>query len=185
MTDTTLPTPTDQVLDELHEWLVAQWDPELTVAAWWERLGLAGWSAPSLPTNAYGRGLSRTDAVQVATAIADFGALGAPNGLGLLLAAPPIATHGTQAQIDRYVRAIVTGQESWCQLFSEPAAGSDLAGLQTRAGRDGDEWIVNGQKVWTSGAATASRGILLARSDCVAPKIIMAKNTRKGTSHRT
>jgi len=170
MTDTTLTTPTDQVLDELHEWLVAQWDPELTVAAWWERLGLAGWSAPSLPTNAYGRGLSRTDAVQVATAIADFGALGAPNGLGLLLAAPTIAAHGTQAQIDRYVRAIVTGQESWCQLFSEPAAGSDLAGLQTRAVRDGDEWIVNGQKVWTSNGQKADLGMLLARTDPGVPK---------------
>jgi len=170
MTDTTLTTPTDQVLDELHEWLEAQWDPELTVGAWWERLGLAGWSAPSLPTHAYGRGLVRNDAVQVAQAIADFGALGAPNGLGLLLAAPTIATHGTQAQIDRYVRAIVTGQESWCQLFSEPAAGSDLAGLQTRAVRDGDEWIINGQKVWTSNGQKANMGMLLARTDPGVPK---------------
>ncbi len=170
MTDTTLTTPTDQVLDELHEWLVAQWDPELTVGAWWERLGLAGWSAPSLPTHAFGKGLTRNDGIQVAQAIADFGALGAPNGLGLLLAAPTIATHGTQDQIDRYVRAIVTGQESWCQLFSEPSAGSDLAGLQTRAVRDGEEWIVNGQKVWTSNGQKANMGMLLARTDPGVPK---------------
>ncbi len=170
MTDTATAPSTDQVLDELHDWLSSQWDPELTVGAWWERLGLAGWSAPTLPANAYGKGLNRNDGVRIASAIAEFGALGAPNGLGLLLAAPTIATHGTQQQIDRYVRAIVTGQQSWCQLFSEPSAGSDLAGLQTRAVRDGDEWIVNGQKVWTSNGQKADMGMLLARTDPEVPK---------------
>ncbi len=170
MTDTATTPSTDQVLEELHDWLSSQWDPELTVGAWWERLGLAGWSAPSLPTNAYGKGLNRNDGVRIAQAIAAFGALGAPNGLGLMLAAPTIATHGTQQQIDRYVRAIVTGQQSWCQLFSEPSAGSDLAGLQTRAVRDGDEWIVNGQKVWTSNGQKADMGMLLARTDPEVPK---------------
>ncbi len=87
-----------------------------------------------------------------------------------MLAAPTIATHGTQDQIDHYVRAIVTGQQSWCQLFSEPSAGSDLAGLQTRAVRDGDEWIVNGQKVWTSNGQKADMGMLLARTDPEVPK---------------
>ena len=144
MTDTAQLNSTDQVIDELRDWLSSNWDPDLTVAEWWERLGLAGWSAPTLPTNAYGRGLSRNDGVRVAQEIERFGALGAPAGLGLLLAAPTIATHGTQEQVDTYVRDIVIGQKSWCQLFSEPAAGSDLAGLQTRAVRDGDEWIVNG-----------------------------------------
>jgi alkylation response protein AidB-like acyl-CoA dehydrogenase len=170
MTNTATTPSTDQVLEELHDWLSSQWDPELTVGAWWERLGLAGWSAPSLPTNAYGKGLNRNDGVRIAQAIAEFGALSAPNGLGLLLAAPTIATHGTQQQIDRYVRAIVTGQQSWCQLFSEPSAGSDLAGLQTRAVRDGDEWIVNGQKVWTSNGQKADMGMLLARTDPEMPK---------------
>jgi len=170
MTDTATTPSTDRVLEELHDWLSSQWDPELTVGAWWERLGLAGWSAPSLPANAYGKGLNRNDGVRIARAIAEFGALGAPNGLGLLLAAPTIATHGTQRQIDRFVKAIVTGQQSWCQLFSEPSAGSDLAGLQTRAVRDGDEWIVNGQKVWTSNGQKADMGMLLARTDPGVPK---------------
>ena len=102
--------------------------------------------------------------------IAARGALGAPAGLGLLLAAPTIASHGTREQIDTYVRDIVTGRQAWCQLFSEPAAGSDLAGLQSRAGRDGDEWIVNGQKVWTSGGQYADLGMLLARTDTHVPK---------------
>jgi alkylation response protein AidB-like acyl-CoA dehydrogenase len=170
MTDTAQINTTDQVIDELREWLSSSWDPDLTVAAWWERLGLAGWSAPTLPPNAYGRGLSRNDGVRVSQEIDRFGALGAPAGLGLLLAAPTIATHGTQEQIDTLVRDIVTGQKSWCQLFSEPAAGSDLAGLQTRAVRDGDEWIVNGQKVWTSGGQHANLGMLLARTDPDVPK---------------
>jgi alkylation response protein AidB-like acyl-CoA dehydrogenase len=108
--------------------------------------------------------------VRVADAISAHGALPAPGGLGLLLAAPTIATHGTQEQIDRYVRAIVTGQEAWCQLFSEPVAGSDLAGLQTRAVRDGDEWIVDGQKVWTSGGHYADLGMLIARTNSDVPK---------------
>ena len=88
------------VIDEFRAWLDENWDPDLTVAQWWERLGLAGWAAPSLPENAYGKGLSRNDAVRVSEAIAEHGALGPPGGLGLLLAAPTIATHGTQEQID-------------------------------------------------------------------------------------
>jgi alkylation response protein AidB-like acyl-CoA dehydrogenase len=170
MTDNAQLDSTDEVIVELRDWLSSNWDPDLTVAAWWERLGLAGWSAPTLPTNAYGRGLSRSDGVQVAQEIERFGALEAPARLGLLLAAPTIATHGTQEQIDTYVRDIVIGQKSWCQLFSEPAAGSDLAGLQTQAARDGDEWIVNGQKVWTSGGQHANLGMLLARTNTELPK---------------
>ncbi|MEY2422465.1 MAG: hypothetical protein QOI95_2532 [Acidimicrobiaceae bacterium] len=161
---------TTDIIDELTAWLEANWDPDLTCAEWWERLGLSGWASPSLPENAYGKGLSRNDAVRVQNEIARFGALGAPAGLGLLLAAPTIATHGTQEQIDHYVKDIVTGQQAWCQLFSEPGAGSDLAGLTTRAERDGDEYIVNGQKVWTSAGQIADLGMLLARTNFDAPK---------------
>ena len=169
-TVTTETTGTAELLGELRAWMGDNWDPDLTVAEWWERLGLAGWAAPGLPTNAYGKAMARSDVVLVQQEIGAFGALGPPAGLGLLLAAPTIATHGTQEQIDHYVRDIVTGQKAWCQLFSEPQAGSDLAGLQTRAVRDGDEWVVNGQKVWTSGGQYADLGMLLARTDPEVPK---------------
>ncbi len=169
MTEPDRTTPTDPIA-AIRDWLAEHWDPELTVAEWWQRLGLAGWAAPVLPTEAYGRGLSRADSVAVMREIGTFGALGPPSGLGLLLAAPTIATHGTKEQIDRYVRDIVTGQQAWCQLFSEPGAGSDLAGLTTRAERDGDEWIVNGQKVWTSLGHTADMGMLIARTNVDVPK---------------
>ncbi len=160
----------DELAEELRTWLSENWDPELTVGDWWELLGLAGWAAPGLPTHAYGRGLGRNDSVRVQTQIAEFGALGAPGGLGLLLAAPTIATHGTQAQIDLYVRDIVTGRRAWCQLFSEPGAGSDLAGLTCRAELDGDEWTFNGQKVWTTFGHQADLGMLIARTDPELPK---------------
>jgi alkylation response protein AidB-like acyl-CoA dehydrogenase len=165
-----VPSSQDELIDEVRAWLEANWDADLTVREWWQRLGEAGWSAPSLPANAYGRGLSRNDMVRVQQEIADFGALGAPAGLGLLLAAPTIATHGSQEQIDEYVRDIVTGAKAWCQLFSEPGAGSDLAGLTTRAVADGDEWIVNGQKVWTSAGQIADLGMLIARTNPEVPK---------------
>ena len=157
-------------LGELAEWLEANWDPDLTVGAWWERLGMAGWAQPILPRDAYGRGLSFGDAQAVLRAIERFGALGPPMGLGLQLAAPTIAACGTREQVERFVPDIVTGRAAWCQLFSEPGAGSDLAGLATRAVRDGETWVVNGQKVWTSGAQLADMGMLLARTNPDVPK---------------
>lgn len=171
MTDTTERlVHANEAVEAVKVWLAENWDPDLTVAEWWNRLGLSGWAAPGLPEHAYGKGLNRNDTVAVQNAIVEFGALGAPGGLGLLLAAPTIASHGTQEQIDLYVRDIVTGQKAWCQLFSEPGAGSDLAGLQSRAIQDGDEWIVTGQKVWTSGGQVSDLGMLIARTDPDVPK---------------
>jgi len=100
---------------------------------------------------------------------------GAPNAamhnvIGHGMCAPTIAVHGTEEQKAKYLRPLFTGEEVWCQLFSEPGAGSDVAGLATRAVRDGDEWILNGQKVWTTLAHMARYGLILARTDPDAPK---------------
>jgi alkylation response protein AidB-like acyl-CoA dehydrogenase len=172
MTDTAERTSStgSDVTAEVRAWLEENWDPDITVGEWWERLGLSGWAAPAWPVEWYGKGLAREDAVRVQRTISEFGALGAPGGLGLLLAGPTIITHGTDDQKERYVRDIVTGKKAWCQLFSEPGAGSDLAGLQTRAVKDGEEWVVNGQKVWTSNGHFADLGMLIARTDPDLPK---------------
>src|SRR5688572_14518106 len=92
------------------------------------------------------------------------------NPIGIGMAAPVVLAHGTEAMHARFLRRIFTGEDIWCQMFSEPAAGSDVAGLATRAVRDGDEWIVNGQKVWTTLAHVSAFGLLVARTNPDAPK---------------
>jgi alkylation response protein AidB-like acyl-CoA dehydrogenase len=158
------------VIDDLKKFLDSEWNPDLTVGEWWEKLGTEGWSAPAWPAAWFGRDSSREEAGRIAATITKHGALGAPGGLGLLLAGPTIVVHGTDEQKNKYLRDIVTGQRAWCQLFSEPGAGSDLAGLGCKAIKDGDEWIVNGQKVWTSGGQIADLGMLIARTDPEQPK---------------
>ena len=102
--------------------------------------------------------------------LSDGGAVGPPVGGGMALAAPTILEHGPDALRARLLRRIITGEDTWCQLFSEPGSGSDLAGLTTRAELDGDEWVVNGQKVWNTSAHHADYGMLLARTDWDVPK---------------
>ncbi len=160
----------EEVEAEAGAWIDANWDPELTVGEWWQMLADERYAHPMLPEEAGGRGWSRDLAQAVLRALASRDALGPPTGLGMMLAAPTIAAHGTPEQIERYVKPIINGQQAWCQLFSEPGAGSDLAGLQARAEQDGEEWIVNGQKVWTSGGQVADMGMLIARTDPDLPK---------------
>lgn len=154
---------------DIDSWLDENWDPEITVAEWWGRMGKAGLSNPTLPAP-YGRGWSRAQAGALVDAMVARGALGPPAGIGMMLAAPTLLAHGSPELIEEFVPKILNGQHGWCQLFSEPVAGSDLAGLQTKAIRDGDEWIINGQKVWTSGGQWADYGILIARTDPDLPK---------------
>ncbi|MGH9229439.1 MAG: acyl-CoA dehydrogenase family protein [Acidimicrobiales bacterium] len=171
MTDTAERTAAaPDIVAEVKDWLADNWDADLSVGEWWERLGTSGWGVPTWPTDWFGRELSRDDGNRAQQAIADFGAVPAPGGLGLMLAGPTILVHGSDEQKQRYLRDIVTGRKGWCQLFSEPGAGSDLAGLQSRAVKDGDEWVVNGQKVWTSGGQVADLGMLIARTDPDQPK---------------
>ena len=161
---------TAEVRAELDAWLEENWDPDLTVADWWKRLYEARWTSPAMPVEAGGRGYGRSLTAEVSTGLAEANVVGPPTGLGLMLAAPTIAVHGTPEQVDRYIPEILDGTAAWCQLFSEPGAGSDLAGLQAKAVRDGDEWIITGQKVWTSGGHMAQKGMLIARTDPDAPK---------------
>ena len=161
---------TAEVRAELDAWLEENWDPDLTVADWWKRLYEARWTSPAMSVEAGGRGYGRSLTAEVSTGLAEANVVGPPAGLGLMLAAPTIAVHGTPEQVDRYIPEILDGTAAWCQLFSEPGAGSDLAGLQAKAVRDGDEWIITGQKVWTSGGHMAQKGMLIARTDPDAPK---------------
>jgi alkylation response protein AidB-like acyl-CoA dehydrogenase len=167
------PGPADPaaVLAELRDWIGANWDPELSLAAWRQRLADSGWACPDWPRDCCGRGLPAAVAAQVAAELAAARIPGPPEGVGVTLAAPVIIEHGSEDLKRRLVRATVTAELIWCQLFSEPGAGSDLACLSTRAEPDGaGGWLVTGQKVWSTGAATADFGLLLARTDPAVPK---------------
>jgi alkylation response protein AidB-like acyl-CoA dehydrogenase len=133
----------------------------------------AGLAWVHFPEGLGGLGLPRTLQSVVE---AELAAAGAPDndprriGIGLGMAAPTILQYGTEEQKQRFLRPLWLGEEVWCQLFSEPGAGSDLAALGTRAVRDGEDWVVNGQKVWTSSAHIARWAILIARTDPDVPK---------------
>ncbi len=155
---------------EAAEWFTHNWDPMRPLGEWWHLLAESGFAFPQWPEGFGGRGLSSTDAKVVLRARRAVGAYGPPNGVATFLVAPTLLTMGSKSQQARYLPSIVDGTTSWCQLFSEPSAGSDMASLGTRAERDGDEWLVNGQKVWNSGAHYADFGILISRTDPEAPK---------------
>ena len=151
-------------------WIGDNFDLDLSLSDWLSRLVDSGWGVPTWTPEWYGQGLPNQIAAAALDEFRRVGAPGPPLGLARMLAAPTIIAHGTQEQKRRFVRPILVGDEAWCQLFSEPDAGSDLASLQTRAVRDGDEYVIDGQKVWTSGARVADFGMLLARTDTSVPK---------------
>jgi 3-oxochol-4-en-24-oyl-CoA dehydrogenase len=131
---------------------------------WNRRLAEAGYVAPHWP-KPWGRDAGPVQQLVIDEELRVAGAPRPLNPIGIGWAGPTLLVAGTQDQQDRYLPGILSGSELWCQLFSEPGAGSDLASLTTRAERDGDEYVVNGQKVWTTFAHVAQYGILLARTD--------------------
>lgn len=165
---------------ELRAWLAAHAPPDIDVAAtfeeaeglrdWQRTLSLGRWIGIHWPVEYGGRGSSL---VQVAIYNEELARAQAPQILGragVNLVGPTLIAHGTPEQRERWLPSILSAEQIWCQLFSEPGAGSDLAGLSTRAERDGDRYILTGQKVWTSYARFADFGIALVRTDPAAPK---------------
>jgi alkylation response protein AidB-like acyl-CoA dehydrogenase len=137
---------------------------------WHRKLYQNGFVGMSWPKQYGGQGATQVEQAILNEELARYRAPAPLGGIGLALAGPTIIVHGSEAQKQRYLQKILAGEEIWCQLFSEPNAGSDLAALRTRAEQHGDEFVINGQKIWTSGARSASFGILLARTDPAAPK---------------
>ena len=138
--------------------------------AWQATLYDHGWAGITWPREHGGRGGTVVEQMIFNQEVAAFDVSTGVFAQGIGMAGPTIMAHGSDEQKDRFLRPMLRGDELWCQLFSEPNAGSDLAGLRTRAERDGDEFLVNGQKVWTSSAHYSDWGILLARTDVDVPK---------------
>lgn len=159
----------DSLRAEVRQWLAENWDPATERGEWSRRVFDAGWSAPSWEPQWGGRSLTDSQSRIVAKEFAAVGARGTGQDRADLLACT-VHDLGTEAQKQRLIPPSVRGETRWCLLYSEPGAGSDLAGLRTRADRDGDDWIVNGQKVWTSFAKAADYGLLVARTDWGVPK---------------
>ena len=152
---------------EVRTWVSQNWDPSLSLREWRERLVTSGWAVPSWPVRWYGKGLPAWADDVVYDEITRCHAVShVPTGL----AGPTILEQGPDLVRERFLRPLLTGEELWCQLFSEPSAGSDIAGLTTTAVLDGDEWVINGQKVWNTSAHHADLGMLLARTDWDVPK---------------
>ena len=136
---------------------------------WMKKLAAKGWIAPAWPVEYGGAGMSVMQQFVFNEEMAEARAP-RPGGIGVGFAGPTIIVYGNDAQKKQHLPGLLSGDDVWCQGFSEPGAGSDLASLSTSAVKDGDDYVINGQKIWTSGAQFAQRMILLARSDAAAPK---------------
>ena len=158
-----LPGDDDPRRHAVRRWLAAH--PSASA----RELAESGYVAPHWP-EPWGLGADPVHQLIIDDEFARAGVKRPSNQIGIGWAAPTIIHAGTDEQKERYVLPALAGEEVWCQLFSEPGAGSDLASLGTRAVRDGDEWVVNGQKIWTTGAHYSRFGILIARTDPAAPK---------------
>ncbi len=160
---------TDTVRAEVRAWLADHWDETLPRREWLGRVVDAGWAAPSWPTDRHGRGLDPAVTNVVVEEFRRVGAPGTAQDRDNLWANTLLAFGGDDLK-RRFLRPLMVDELRMCLLYSEPAAGSDLAGVRTRAVRDGDEWVVDGQKVWTSAARQADHAMLIARTDWDVPK---------------
>ena len=158
------------VVAEVRDWLARNWDPNASLLEWRGKLADSGWAVPHWPKEWHGRGLPVALLPVINEQFVAAGAIGAAGTGPRVLAAVTILEHGSEAIKRRFLRRILTGEDGWCQLFSEPGSGSDLAGATTRADFDGTQWIVNGQKVWNTSAHHADFGLLVARTDWDVPK---------------
>ena len=139
--------------------------PTGDLAVWKERMGAKGWGTPTWPKAYGGGGLSAPEARVLAQEMAKIGAVNPIGGMGVGMFGPTLLEYGTEEQKKKYIPDIATAKVRWCQGFSEPGAGSDLASLQTKAEDKGDHWIVNGSKIWTSGGQYADMIFCLVRTD--------------------
>ena len=155
----------NSIRNESRLWLEENWDTNLDLFEWRNRLADSGWGLPNWPTEWYGKDLPIGLVPIVEEEFQRIGALPIPKSGIRMLAAATILNHGTEMHKEKFLRRIVTGEDVWCQLFSEPGSGSDLAGAATKAVMAGNKWVVNGQKVWTTSAHKAQWGLLLARTD--------------------
>ncbi|MGE0424284.1 MAG: acyl-CoA dehydrogenase family protein [Reyranellaceae bacterium] len=155
---------------DVRAWLEKNWDPSLGLVEWRNKLCDSGWGAPHWPKEWYGRDLPVGLVPVVDEEFARIGAVGVAKAGIRTLAAATILAHGSDLHKQKFLRRILTGEDTWCQLFSEPGSGSDLAGAVTRADLKGNKWVINGQKVWNTSAHKAHWGLLLARSDWDARK---------------
>ena len=138
--------------------------------AWQKKKADAGFACLTWPKEYGGRAATPIQRVIWDQEEGNYGALSGPFAIGQGMCGPTVMAYATEEQKRRYLPPLASGEEVWCQLFSEPAGGSDLAGLRTRAEKDGDDWIINGQKIWTTGAHFSDYGILITRTDPTLPK---------------
>ncbi|MDB5624964.1 MAG: Acyl-CoA dehydrogenase-like [Tardiphaga sp.] len=138
--------------------------------AWQKKKADAGWAVPHWPKDYGGRGATPIERVIWQQEEGVFGKLGALFIIGQGMCGPTMMAFASEDQKRHFLPPLASGENVWCQLFSEPAGGSDVAGLRTRAEKDGDDWIINGQKIWTSGAHYSDYGILITRTDPTVPK---------------
>ncbi len=163
--------PTEvSVRSEVRAWLEANWDPDQSLIEWRNKLVDSGWGVPAWPTEWHGRALPEAFVPVVEDEFGRIDAVGVARVGIRMLAAATLLAHGSEMQKEKFLRRILTGEDTWCQLFSEPGSGSDLAGATTRADLKGNRWVINGQKVWTTSAHHAQYGLLLARTDWDLPK---------------